>query len=419
VRVALRAGVRFHDGAPFTAAAVVQAWRRALVASGRAGLGRFTLLDLAGARAVVADSTADWPGAVAVDSVTLLLRLEAPNPDFMAGVGGSNELIPAPTSTPARPIGTGPWRVASRDATARIDHLEAYAAHWTPPMLPALDVVYGAPGREPATVADGRIDYIRLPPFVGARGALATEGVARSAPLLRMQLAVHNQLGGLRDPRAREALAAAMDLEAIERELGDSTFVVATGPLPPALAGGAGHVVRYDPARSRALLAALPAPLPRPLHLWYEAAPDSFPSIRFVGYVVAALEAVGVAVERHAYTDVAQVRRDSLAALVFAPIQPNQLDPRAYLAGFRPGPVDLPLSVGFSDVEADTLLQGVMTAPDAATRAARAVALHGVLADLVPAVFLWYQPVMARYNLAYAGVTASPFRTRFLSVRRR
>jgi ABC-type transport system substrate-binding protein/ABC-type dipeptide/oligopeptide/nickel transport system permease component len=286
-RFHLRPGVRFHDGAPFSAADAHWTLERA-----RARGSRNPLHDLLQpVRAIRV-----------VDELTLDLELERPVAEILTVLGWGNLVMLSPASAAhaaTAPVGTGPFRFREwRKGDAIV--LERNPDYWgAPALLDAVRfrIVPDASTARAALLA-GDVDAFsnfpapenlaelgRDPRFTVVVGS--TEG--------ETLLAINNARPPLDDRRVRRALAHAVDRRAIlagamygyGQPIGshfpphDPDYVDLTGRYP------------YDPARARALLAE--AGYPQGLELTLRLPPPYY--ARRSGEIVASqLAAAGVRV---------------------------------------------------------------------------------------------------------------------------
>src|SRR5437764_8954525 len=107
----LRAGVKFHNGTPLTAAAVRASFLRVLAPATKGGR-PWPLYPIAGAEAYAAGRAGDVSGMTLVGDSGLAFMLTEPLaifPKFLAMPVAS--VVPPPLEEPGqRPIGSGPWR---------------------------------------------------------------------------------------------------------------------------------------------------------------------------------------------------------------------------------------------------------------------------------------------------------------------
>jgi peptide/nickel transport system substrate-binding protein len=279
---ALRPGVSFADGSPFTANDVVFSLCRA-----RAGVGpthSFTAVPKEIDRIDVPDPH------------TITLHTTVPDPllatrlagfaiisAHSAGVGqvrfddardcGVPDMPPSSAFDDLRMAnGTGPYRLArytSGDTIvlARNPHHPGAPARWDRVILKPVP----ATGARVAGLLSGDFDLIENPdaqdlPAMKARGGIAWT-VTPSDRIIFLQPDIGREISPLateadgknplRDPRVRQAISLAIDRAAIAKRLLDGMAVPANQYLPPGLFGAVPDApkLKYDPAAARALLA--------------------------------------------------------------------------------------------------------------------------------------------------------------------
>lgn len=213
---ALRPGVRFHDGTPFDAAAVV-ANVRAVLAHRR----RHTWLEL----------VAQIEGAEAVDAGTVRLRLRGPYYPTLLELALIRPLrfaSPAalrPDGDLAAPIGTGPWRLAET-VRGRYDRFLRHDAHWgdEPALNEVLVRVLGDANTRALALETGEIDLAygtdQLDADTFRRFAADRRfRTAVSPPLATRLLAVNSGRFPTDDLAVRRAIARAVDRAALVRHV--------------------------------------------------------------------------------------------------------------------------------------------------------------------------------------------------------
>ena len=233
----LRQGVKFHDGSAFDADAVLANIAR--IARLRAFPG---VAERAGSHVVTI--TLDRPNAA------LLATLSQPffammSPREIARGGGA-------------PIGTGPFRLA--DARPSGITLDAFAGHWRgAPRLRRLVFPRFADDRAlSAGVAAGQVDVAPAISHDRVETLRAREDLllnARSGDNIAF-LSLNNERAPLGDPRVRQAIAHAIDREALVARILGGHAEPARNPLPPALWGYGRHTPELvlDRGASRRLL---------------------------------------------------------------------------------------------------------------------------------------------------------------------
>jgi peptide/nickel transport system substrate-binding protein len=251
----LRRGVRFHDGTPLDADAVVFSLERQ-----RDPAHPYHLPDFA-----YGGLFKNIVRIEKVDPETVRIAIEEPYAPFLANLSMFPMSIVSPTAVRrwgeafrAHPVGTGPFRFVEWSRGERIT-LEANPAWWAG--RPALSHLAFVPVRDPRqrllALEGGAIDVAEsLAPqdlqFVLLHPELQTERVAGfNVGYLAMNLD-HPPFG---DARVRRAVALAIRKDPIVKLVYQGLAVEATGPLSPSMWG---HVdaarTPYDPVQARLLL---------------------------------------------------------------------------------------------------------------------------------------------------------------------
>ena len=250
--VELRQGVRFHDGTPFNAAAMVFTLERFLA------IGKLSYL--------LGDRVS---GARAVGPYTIELKLKRP---FSALA----ELLSAVNLTPLSPsaykghrdrflndrfVGTGPYRLSF--FTDQQQRLEPFAGYWGPkPANGGIDLValsnstalYGA-------LQSGEVDVLLSTSLeIDQQAALHRQAAAGrlregSGPALEIgYLTLLTDQPPLNDPRLRQAVAYSLDRSTISRRVTLGLRPPLRDLVPPSLKGSDPQAwPSYNPARARQL----------------------------------------------------------------------------------------------------------------------------------------------------------------------
>lgn len=253
----LRQGVRFHDGAPLTSEDVKAQFDTALELS----------------------NLASWTepiASVAASADTVTFTLKHPSPSFLVTIANAPFGIQSPASLAAgeqtlatAPVGTGPYRLVSWQGD--VISLERNDDYWgEAPTQSAIEIT---------TVSDnttrynglesGEFDIIQnVDPFQFST-LDDNDLVGLSAPYAQtvwLLLTATNPL--LEDVRVRQAIALALDTEAITQTATEGLFRPATGFIPPELGevGIAPHVPDLEQARRLLAEAGYPDGLTIPLY---------------------------------------------------------------------------------------------------------------------------------------------------------
>lgn len=296
----LRAGVRFADSTPVTAAAVRSSFLRVLDPKSTGGRA-WPLLPIRGAKEYAAGTAREVSGLELVGDSAVSLTLEQPLavfPKFLA-MPVASIVTPRSGVRDAETIGTGPWRFVSwaHDDALRFAR---NAAYWdTPPQAESL-VVRIIPDQlvRAAELEAGRLDVVEVP--FGETAAWRSRHAAwlQEKPALRdVYIALNNRRGPLRDARVRQAINYAVNVPQILATVYGGRGIRARGAIPPSLAGGdtTRQAYTYDPARAKQLLAAAGLAGSVTLKLWRAA--DNETLGRVAQAVQSDLEQVGIRIE--------------------------------------------------------------------------------------------------------------------------
>lgn len=242
---ALQENVLWHDGKPFTSADV-----------------RWTLEHLKGQRSFAAEALRRITAIETPDDHTVVLRLAEPWAPLLTTLAWEGAFI-LPRhggASPARPVGTGPFRFASWDRGKSLT-LEANRNFWKPG--PYLDrIVYRFADSDQALdlVLSGQADYMVIRPALSRLPALAADPRVRvltSPTDSRYYLAFNLRRPLLQDHRLREAINRALDRPALLERALHGYGAPAYGFYTPAVAWAYNTQAlapAFDLGRARALL---------------------------------------------------------------------------------------------------------------------------------------------------------------------
>jgi len=297
----LRHGVTYSDGTRFVAADVAPAFLRVLDPETKSGT-VWPLLPIRGARDV-ADGKSKLIGVVAVDDSTVVITLEQPLaifPKLLAMPVASITPRNAGADFSERPIGTGPWRLVEwkHDDYLKFARNPTYFGG-----APTIDTLIARIIPEPSTAVaefeSGTVDILYVPEDqtrawedTDARQARLT-----SAPALRLwYIGVNTTRGPLRDVRVRRAIAQAIDVPALLKELLAGRGRVAAGVVPPSLEGAdtTRRIIPFDSSDARAAVVAAGFPNGIDLELWCS---QSSPFPRIAQTIQAYLSSAGIRVK--------------------------------------------------------------------------------------------------------------------------
>ena len=254
----LRDGVRFHDGTPLDAAAVVFSFERQ-----RDPFHPFHAADMV----YWDNSFRNIVKVEAVDAMTVQIRVDRPYAPLLASLAMFPVSIVSPAAVKKwgddfnrHPVGTGPFRFASWTPGDRIV-LERHEGYWGPRARLSRLVFRHIPDARQRLVAleGGAVDvayallpeelqYVELHPDLKLH-RIAGQNVA--------YLAMNTTKPPFDDVRVRQAVNHAVNKVPIVKLVYQGLGVPASGPLPPTLWSYRGDIVDYpyDKGRARMLLA--------------------------------------------------------------------------------------------------------------------------------------------------------------------
>jgi peptide/nickel transport system substrate-binding protein len=250
----LREGVRFHDGAAFTAEAA------------KANLDRArTLPDSLRRSEIASIASVDVTGPMQIT-----LRLSRPDATLLAQLTDRAGMMLSPATLAgdvgARPICTGPYRFVERVQNDRIV-LERFREHWRADQYHFDRVIYRAIPDTTVRLANlraGDLDMLERLAATDVASArrdrnlrvVDTVGLGYQGITINTQHgdAANNPLG--RDKRVRQALSLSLDRNVISQAVFEGTHPPAIQAFPPAsFAFARQHPIpQRDVARARALL---------------------------------------------------------------------------------------------------------------------------------------------------------------------
>src|SRR5262245_10253395 len=247
----LRQGVKFHDGTPFNAAAVKATFERMrdpAVASPR----RSSL-------AAIADIKV-------VDGFTVALVTKEPFAPLLAQISAYNLAIMSPAQIAKagakyreQPAGTGPFRLKSWQPGERIT-LARNDDYWgDKPRLDALETrVVPEDSARVLLLLGGEADVIASVPTVMLKRLESSSAgkVIRKTGFRTIYVGLNNSMPPFNDRRVREAVAHAIDVNALQRGVLSGVGKLGGGFESPVI-GGAKEIAprTHDPAKARKLLA--------------------------------------------------------------------------------------------------------------------------------------------------------------------
>jgi peptide/nickel transport system substrate-binding protein len=205
----IRAGVKFHDGTPLNADAVVAALQ--------------------------AEDAARWDATVA--GAVVVFEFKSPRPNLLAELAtGRSFIFRAAQDTV---VGTGVFRIADWQAQKRLE-LKANDDDWAGrPFVDRIEIAFGvSPQQQETDLELGKVDVIELLPNLARRVAQVSGArVWASAPSELWALVISPRGAAAYDPRFTQALSLAIDRAAIVNVLLQKQGEPAGSLLPQWLSG--------------------------------------------------------------------------------------------------------------------------------------------------------------------------------------
>jgi len=254
----LREGVRFHDGTPLDAAAVKYSLDRPMDSNYPAykwGKWSFVTGNLNVVKQVDV-----------VDPLTLRITLKNPYAPFLVSLADVSTYIVSPKAVEAskedfanHPVGAGPYRFGSWNRGSQIV-LERWDGYWGPRPRSAR-LVYRWMVEDQARVTElltGNVDLILpVPPeMLPQLQKDPNTALYRQRGVHFWYLGLNTEKKPLSDKRVRQAIAYAIDKQAITRDTLRGTAAVADGMIMPGSWGYDSGIRKYrrDLAKAKALL---------------------------------------------------------------------------------------------------------------------------------------------------------------------
>ena len=413
--VKLRSGLTFHDGTPLTSADVEYT---------------YTQLDSEKVKSPLAGLSKRIKAFTVRSATEFTIELHEPRAPFILDLGMG--IVPKhycePTGTcPDPPIGAGPFKFESSEGRG------------TFVFAPFEDYVGGKPALEKLAFRVVKDDNSRLIALIGGAADLVQNAVSPlMLPVVEREddlevvttdsfkytyLQFNLRRDVVSDVRVRQAIAHAIDREAIVRHKYKGLATLSTGMLSPGHWAYTGDVETYgyDPEKAKALLdeAGYTDPDgdgPRP-RLTIELKVSSSKFRRSLAALMASqLARVGIEVRVRSYewgTYFNDIRKGNYEVTTLQ--WPSVLEPSLYRWAFHSDNIPTPerLSAGanrsaYSNAELDALLDEGMIESDRNKRRAIYVDVQKILARELPYVSLWHEHNIAILSKGTRGYWTTP-----------
>ncbi len=406
-RFTLRADATFSDGAPLTAADVVATYRSVLDP------------DL---RSPKREALAPIADVAAVDPHTVFVRLRATMASFLETTNLG--IVPAALAgrgplPPGEVVGAGPFRVAATLPDGGVELAASEMAMDGPPSIARVRFRVIPDGTVRALeLASGTVHLVQnalepdLLPWLARRGGLE---LVISPGTTFQYLGVNFRDPRLADRRVRQALACALDRDAVVREVLRDTARPATGLLPPSHWAYSGDVATYphDPSRAATLLAESGL------------GPDALAAARRFSYKTSTVElrrriaeafqdelgTIGLAVDVRSYewaTFYADVRRGDfqLYSLAWVGVADPDVYYRIFHSSMQP-PVGTNRGA-YANPAMDALLEAARATTDRDERRRLYGDVQRLAADDLPVIPLWWADNVLVKSRRLVGFVPSP-----------
>jgi len=418
----LRPGLRFSDGNPVTAADVAWTYMSAIARGSDAPTHkqlaeRFRLVEPIGPETVRFHLNAPLATLMSDLDFGILERAAAgPDGHFAGGVV----------------VGCGPYRLVDLDERgARLVRADTWTGAHPPVPKLELRVVTDASARILMLVggsADLSQNGVRLD-LLDDVAAEARVRVEHGPSAILTYLMMNNDDPVLRDRRVRQAIALAIDREAILKTMLGGRAVLATGLLPPSHWAYDGDVPRWthDPARAERLLEAAgyhdpdgPGPAPRvgpdgqPLRLTYKTSSDRF-RVAVARVLAAQLGKVGIEVDVRSYEFATMFADVKKGAFQLASMQTSSISEPDFLFTYfhssripGPGHPDDNNRWRYRNPAVDALTQLGRLQLDRDARKRTYGQVQRILATDLPIIPLWHEDNVVVANRDVGGFAIYP-----------
>lgn len=257
----LRHGVTFHDGTPFTSAAVQVDFERRLAVNGGPAYMAEGVKSFATPNKYTSVITLDKPNSAFLDELASPYGVRMVSPTGLAKYAGSNH---AQTYLTTHDLGTGPYTLTE----AKVDSeyvMKAYPGYWGPkPTFKEIDfTVYTNTSALQLALNNGAIDAVISALPSSALGAYEHQTKLKVYRLPTMQVGVlymNPHRSFLATAAARKAMFESVNWKSVIQEVIPNTDTLATGAYSDGAlpAGEALPDITYDPSLLAKYVATLP-----------------------------------------------------------------------------------------------------------------------------------------------------------------
>jgi peptide/nickel transport system substrate-binding protein len=257
----LRHGVTFHDGTPFTAAAVKVDFERRLTVDGGPAYMAKGVKSFAAPDPYTSVITLDAPNSAFLDELASPYGVRMISPAGLAKYAGKDH---AQTYLTTHDLGTGPYTLTVAKVDSRYV-MKAYPKYWGgKPSVTEVDfTVYTDTSAMQLALNNGALGAVISALPSSALGAYEHQSKLKAYQLPTMQVGVlymNAHKSFMSTPAARKAMFEAVDWKSVIKEVIPNTSRLATGAYADgALPGGSAPPgISYDPKALSAYVAKLP-----------------------------------------------------------------------------------------------------------------------------------------------------------------
>lgn len=406
----LRTGVKFHDGTPFNAQAVVYSLDRLISGKVKVPIGA---------------GFATMKSIEAVDDNTVAIHMKQPDPNLLPNLSTTVASIFSPTSATkdgnsptniVHPVGTGPYQFTSWKKGSEIIYTRVDDYWGTEPYYKTVDfkVIPEANSREAGLLA-GQLDVIMNPPVTDLASLSANPATKiLKAPSDRsIFLAINTTKAPFNNPKVRQALNYAVDKDSLIKNVMFGAVNKVDSPFPSSLSGycKVGNY-DYDPAKAKQLLSEagvknLTLTLGSPTGRYLQ-------DIQFAQAIAGQLRQSGITAK------VSTMDWPSYVSAIEEKNGPFDMHVLGWAPGALDGPTQLQMFTGdtvppkglntsfFSDSTVNSLAQKASTDLNDTSRNQTMCDIQKQVWDQAPWVFLWSQTLILAYSSKITGVSYVP-----------
>jgi peptide/nickel transport system substrate-binding protein/oligopeptide transport system substrate-binding protein len=412
----IRKGLTFANGRAVTSRDVVDSFLRTLSPATHSPR-TWVLSRIKGAREYMNGETGAIAGLLPLSDDDLTIELEEPFAPFLGllTMPGAAIVPREVDNFNERGFGSGPFRVAEFRPSERLT-LERNP-HYAGPGPEVNRIVYKIIEPPVARITEfrqGLIDIMEVPGdyYESLTGDAKTRDLVTRTDSFNVYFLGINCTGErFRDPRARRALACALDAQAMVRWIYPGRAEPAKGPIPPGIPGYVPDVkgVPFDLAKAKELLASAKFDREKPVRFLCGSDKDT---VKTCQALRGELQKAGLAVEldaRETGTFKQMLKNGDFDVFYYSwwadyPDAENFLAPLFMTSGERGGGNP----TGYSSAEVDKLIREAQAEEEPAKRAELYRKIQEIVIEECPRVWLWHRKELSLRQPWVRGYAPSP-----------